>query len=170
MNEEWRPIVGYEGRYEVSNIGRVVSLINRRHELKQGNNKGYMSVVLSDGVTHKSKSVHQLVARAFIENPKGYKEVNHIDENKANNKVSNLEWCTRNENLMHGTAPKRRAATKSIPVVQYLDGIEIARFKSIKDADKAIGTTYQVCRCCKNKNRSIHGYKFRYLDDIKSVS
>lgn len=109
-HECWKDISGYEGLYQASNLGRVRSLSRRMHNytkpgriLKQGNNgHGYYNVSLhKEGVIAKHVYVHILVAKAFLENPNHYKEVNHKDFNKANNAVENLEWVSREQNHAH---------------------------------------------------------------------
>ena len=113
MNEIWKDIKGYEGYYEISNIGRVRSvsrIINHPKLVKQNiferllnldSQNGYKSVRLSK--EHKSKKcfVHRLVAQAFIKNPDSKGQVNHKDGDKSNNKVDNLEWNTAKENITH---------------------------------------------------------------------
>lgn len=114
-NEAWRPVVGYEGLYEVSSKGRVKRLA-RVAERKgtQGDlsvaermlslpvtPKGYLRVQLANGDSHKNYMVHRLVATAFLDNPEAKPEVNHIDGDKANNAVANLEWTTSSENQLH---------------------------------------------------------------------
>lgn len=113
--EIWKPVVGYEGLYEVSNIGRVKGINTYSHKepiiLSQCKRKdGYLSVRLSKNNISKSKTVHRLVAMAFIPNPDNLEMVNHKDENKANNKVDNLEWCTRAYNQKYSIRlhPERR--------------------------------------------------------------
>lgn len=111
ITEEWRDIPGYEGYYQVSNLGRVKGLSrwingNKRkctdeHILKEGDNRGYKRVVLSVNAVHKSFSVHRLVAEAFLPNPNNYSQINHIDGNKTNNLVNNLEWCNASQNNLH---------------------------------------------------------------------
>ena len=114
VDEEWKPIEGYEGIYEISNYGRVKSLIgwNGHQYIKrervlapytERNNKNYMRsrVKLIKNGEKKDAKVHRLVAKAFIPNPNNYKAVNHIDGNPLNNKVDNLEWCTQKENIIH---------------------------------------------------------------------
>lgn len=112
--EEWRPIKGYEGFYEVSSLGRVRSL-DRVVKCKNGNcqkffgkimkprtNKdGYLTVALSMNNKQKSKQIHRLVAITFLPNPKKLPQVNHRDCNKQNNYVDNLEWCSCQENIQH---------------------------------------------------------------------
>ena len=113
MNEEWRDIEGYEGLYQVSNLGRVRSLNCRGHKGCIGiltprlDGKGYEMVALYKEGKARNTKVHRLVAQAFIPNPNNYPQVNHKDENKINNNVSNLEWCTVLYNNCYGTRLKR---------------------------------------------------------------
>ena len=163
--EHWRPIEGSNGRYEVSDQARVRNTKTRMVLSQFPDRGGYMRVTLRMGGQGKSQSVHRLVAIAFVENPHGYTEVNHIDEDKTNNLPANLEWCTRLHNLTHGTARQRAAESKSIPVVQYLDGVKIARFDSIKEAAQLTGCdASHICQCCrKNPKRGhVHGFTFSY--------
>ena len=109
--EEWRPVVGYEGLYEVSNTGRVRSLdrytkYRCSYRLHKGKvlspaikDNGYLIVRLQKRMFY----VHRLVAEAFIENPDNLPEVNHLDEDKTNNRVDNLEWCDHKYNMNYGT-------------------------------------------------------------------
>ena len=120
MEEIWKAIEGYEGLYEVSNTGKVRSL-DRRIFAKLGsktwkfvdihgtivkqspNRDGYLRVMLSKKNKSIDYFVHRLVAAAFVDNPNGYSEVNHKDEDKSNNYMTNLEWCSRRYNNMYGT-------------------------------------------------------------------
>lgn len=110
MTEIWKDIKGYEGLYQVSNLGRVKSLdivdrLGRKHKsnikYQNDNGNGYLIVNLKHNGKQKNHLVHRLVAEAFIENPENKKEVNHIDGDKLNNRVDNLEWVSRSENLKH---------------------------------------------------------------------
>ena len=110
MNEIWRDITGYEGIYQVSNLGRVRSLdrkvwnyIKRGRILKAHNNgHGYYNVSLhNNDKVEKHVYVHILVAKTFIPNPNNYTEVNHKDFNKTNNSVDNLEWVSHKQNIIH---------------------------------------------------------------------
>lgn len=125
MDEIWKPIRGYEGLYEVSNLGRVKSLerimeyknrwggISRRVKPEQlmvsrpNCRWGYYEVPLQKDGVQRFKRLHRLVADAFCPNPEGYNEVNHIDENRANNCAVNLEWCNHHYNTHYGTRNKR---------------------------------------------------------------
>ena len=108
MIEEWRPIKGYEGLYEVSNTGLVRNVVKGRY-LKPGFDKnGYLKCVLSKGGKQRTVYIHRLVATAFIPNPDGLPQVNHRDEDKTRNVVDNLEWCTSKYNVNYGSAQERR--------------------------------------------------------------
>lgn len=111
----WKPIVGYEGLYEVSNTGLIKSLNFYRYKgpriLKPCQRPdGYLSVGLSKNNITKTKTVHRIVAEAFLPNPDGLEMVNHKDENRSNNNVDNLEWCSRayNQNYSINLHPERR--------------------------------------------------------------
>ena len=112
MNEEWKDIKGYEGKYQVSNLGRIKSL-NYNHTKKEKildikpRKDGYMYVGLFKNGKRKSFKVHRLVAEVFIENPNKYPVINHKDENKSNNCISNLEWCTHKYNVNYGTRAQK---------------------------------------------------------------
>ena len=123
MIEEWRPIEGYEGLYEVSNTGRVRSLDmyvkGKGYRLHKGkvlspakNKNGYLKVNLHCNGKRKTITVHRLVAEAFIPNSDNLTQVNHRDEDKTNNNVENLEWCDVKYNLSYGTARIRERDTK----------------------------------------------------------
>ena len=106
MSEIWRRVRGYEGYYEVSNKGRVKSL--ERYNVPEDkiltpfkNNRGYLRVPLTRNGKTKNKAIHRLVAFAFLKIDSRFNEVNHIDGDKLNNRVENLEWCNRSHNLKH---------------------------------------------------------------------
>lgn len=102
-NEIWRDVIGYEGLYQVSNFGRVKSFKNNKIKILKSNVGigGYLRVVLCKDFDKKNRFVHVLVAKAFIPNPENKRQVNHIDGNKQNNRVDNLEWNTPAENIHH---------------------------------------------------------------------
>jgi len=101
MKKEWREINGYEGLYKISNLGEVKSIKKGIILKDRISNCGYIRVVLCKCNNRKAISVHRLVAKNFIDNPKEKPDVNHIDGNKKNNKISNLEWVTKKENSLH---------------------------------------------------------------------
>lgn len=119
--EEWRPVVGYEGLYEASSFGRVKSLDRYNSKncfikgriLKQSNDgRGYMSIQLCLNGKIERYLVHRLIAQTFIPNPDNLPQVNHKDENKSNNRVDNLEWCDCSYNINYGTAKERAKKTR----------------------------------------------------------
>lgn len=184
MNQEkeiWKPIIGYEGLYEVSNLGRVKTLskiVNNYpnttrvlpEKIRLGNiNKklGYRMISLSkDGDVH-TMYVHRLVALAFIPNPKNFPMINHKDEDKTNNNVSNLEWCTPRYNMAYSNVFDAAKLKNSIPVCQYdMDGVFIKRYNSSYDAARKIGVKpYCISYCCLGKIGSVKGFLWKYEDE-----
>ena len=171
MNEVWKDIKGYEGRYQVSNLGRVRSLKFKSHTRfsKSGvltamkDSLGYMCVNLS----RKTFKVHRLVAGAFIENPNNYKCVNHKDEDKTNNKAENLEWCSHKYNNNYGTRNARISQNGGRKIAQYsLNGELIKTWNSEAEAARH----YKVKRttisgCCAGRQHTSCGYIWRFCDE-----
>lgn len=152
MKELWKPIKGYEGLYEVSNQGRVKSLGRKtkngfHHRVKilkfSIHTDDYLQVILYKNKKRKTYKVHRLVAENFIENPNEYKEVNHINGNKKNNTVNNLEWCTRKQNMIHAgeTGLLSKESFRDIPV-KAVKGDIILDFKSKKECSNYFGFGY----------------------------
>ena len=171
--EEWKAIQGYEGIYEVSNFGNVRSLPRYKRgnfdskvfiegkTIKQvKNNRGYYIVQLSKNNKVKNFSVHRLVAEAFIPNPNNFPQVNHKDEDKSNNRVSNLEWMTLKRNINYGTRNKRMALTKGKNVKAFDDdGNFIMGFCSMAVAEKITGINQgDISRCTLGKTEHAGGY------------
>lgn len=130
INEVWKYISGYENRYQVSNVGRIKSLLTHKilKLIKATNN--YLVVSLYKNKEKKMFYVHRLVAEIFISNPNNLPEVNHKDENKENNYVDNLEWCTKKYNTTYGTrieriANKKRGVHKSLEAKQKISETRI---------------------------------------------
>lgn len=117
-DELWRPVVGYENRYMISNLGRVCSLPSRTSKggliVPYQDSKGYWHIKGSLSGVVKNLWVHRMVAEAFLPNSVGG-EVNHKDCNPANNKLDNLEWCTHQENVLHSVFNKRTGRGKYTP-------------------------------------------------------
>ena len=174
-NEEWRAIKGYEGLYEVSNLGRVRSLDRiqsrsswRQREFmqyykgrilkQQRNNKGYYTVILQVHKKYDMRLVSRLVAEAFIPNPNNLPVVNHKDQVPTNNVASNLEWCTTKYNVTYANAVEMRVAKVSRPIEQLtLDGKHVAFYKSANEAQRIGGYDHT------NIGRVIHGKQKQYL-------
>lgn len=112
-NEEWRDIKGYEGLYQVSSLGRVKTLNYRKHGrekiLKPIIHKytGYCVIGLTKENKQKQYKIHRLVAEAFLNNPNNYPVINHKDEDKTNNNINNLEWCSQAYNINYGTRNRK---------------------------------------------------------------
>lgn len=130
MKEYWKPIIGYENLYKISNLGNILSLRKNRilkHHMITG---GYFVVQLSKKGKSRNWLVHRLVAEAFIDNPNKLPEINHKDENKANNAVSNLEWCTHEYNMNYNNLGKRAKIKKELNEL-YKQEERILEVKSI---------------------------------------
>ena len=188
-NEEWRPVVGYERLYEVSNLGRVKTLprmvwnhngyyVRKPQLLTQRTNyKGYLVVSLTkEHSNDKSVFVHRIVAKAFIQNPKPneYDQINHIDGIKTNNHVDNLEWCNNSINQIHaytiGLNKHSDKAGKSKKPVAQIDintGNIIQKFPSIADAARALNykAPSQIGKVCNKQAYQAAGYNWKFIEE-----
>ena len=172
MKEEWRDIKGYKGLYQVSNTGKVKSL-NYRKTGKEGilkaydNGHGYLFVVLSKEGNREQPLVHVLVATAFLDNADNLPEVNHKDENKQNNHMENLEWCSHSYNNTYNDKAKKVGKKLSKPVysIDKESGL-ITYWESAKEAGKVLGIDQgNITRCCKGKRyKSVGGYYWHYAE------
>lgn len=171
MTEEiWKDVKGFEKLYQVSNTGLVKSLITnnsrRKRVLKQKKtSRGYLSVTLFDNNgKHKYILVHRLVAEAFISNPDNLPQVNHKDEDKTNNNVDNLEWCTASYNLSYNDGQRKRIKSKMRNVEQYtLDGQFVAEYPSTIEAGRKTNIKYSyIGDCCRGRQKSAGGYVWKY--------
>lgn len=178
MNEEWKDIIGYEGLYQVSNFGKV-KMLGRIKNLWHGGKTflnpkivsqnivcGYKKVKLRDknGKT-KMVSVHRLVAQAFIENPHNHPQVNHKDENKHNNNVENLEWCTAKYNSNYGTGIKKCSEAKFKRIAQIsLEGNIVKEWNSMKEIVKTLGFSYpSLSQACNGITKTSNGYIWKFI-------
>ena len=167
--EEWKDIIGYEGLYEVSNIGRVRSNHSGTWKImKQSIRKGgYKKIFLRKNKERKSFFVHRLVATAFIPNPDKLPFINHKDENPSNNNVENLEWCTHLYNMTYGTCQERARTThleKTPSILMYdKEGVLNAVFNSVVEAEKETGIPHSnIISCCKGRLKTAKGYVWKY--------
>lgn len=157
--EIWKPVVGYEGLYMVSNFGRVYSCkykkLMKLHD--NGSGKGYKYIWGCRNGVKEKLYVHIMVAQAFIDNPNNLPEVNHKDENPHNNFVDNLEWCTHRYNS---------AYSNNVKVLMYtLDWVFEREWNSLKEIEDELGIPYQnVSANCRGKYESTHGHIFRYKE------
>lgn len=190
MVEVWKAIPGYEGIYEVSDQGNVRSLdryvyrpsllwgqaamtfYKGRDLTPQKDRKGYMNIRLFNGSkkTAKAFKVHRLVAMAFLPNPDNLPEVNHKDEDKANNNVDNLEWCTTKYNCNYNDKPERGyqhgAGTRRMPVAKFdKDGNEVGRWKSMYTAAaKNNVSPASINHCVKTGAITRDGYTYSLIN------
>lgn len=195
MKEIWKDIEGYEGKYQVSNFGNVkrisvpkkgrgVKGYIRGGLLKPDKDKaGYLRTTLCMNGKHKHFLIHRLVGKAFICNPNNFPEINHKDENKSNNNVDNLEWCTGIYNVNYGTGKIRAVLNKDCkkavekinykkigekrqkPVMQLsADTSPIKIWKGIKEAAEALGIWQgSISNCCTGRTHTAGGYKWEYF-------
>ena len=177
--EIWKDIKGYEGMYQVSNLGRVKSLgrivtrkngrrltIQERILKPKPTQNGYLQVKLcySSG-KGKWFLVHRLVCEAFHKNPENKPEVNHINEDKLDNRACNLEWVTAKENCNHGTHNARVAKALSKPVAQYLsNGVLVKVWQSAMEVQRQLGfDNSTISKVARGKRKSAYGYEWKYI-------
>lgn len=175
----WRPVANFEGRYEVSNEGKVRSVdiyLNGRGGKKRlckgkikplhRNNRGYVVVNLcKDGKTS-SLLVHRLVAEAFVPNTRNKPQVNHIDGNITNNRADNLEWVTDNENKAHSsiTTGGTQRPKRAVVLTKVTTGKSII-FAGLREAERALDLDHgSTTKVLKGKQQSHHGYYIAYAD------
>lgn len=164
MEEIWKKIDGFQGKYFVSNLGRVKNkagrIISQRVQTRRHN---YVEVELWENAVRHRYKLHRLVAKAFVENPYQYPEVNHKDENPLNNRADNLEWCDHLYNCRYGTRGVRIGARLSRPVAQLKNGTIVAVWDSIRDAGKAGYTRPSITKCCNGEYSHHKGYQWKFL-------
>ena len=186
QKEIWKDIKEYEGLYQISNFGRVKSLKRKvyagrgrmrwQYEKILSENKtngnGYKIVSLCKKSQSKNKYIHKLVAETFLNNPNNYKYVNHKDENKENNYVDNLEWCTAQYNITYNNLHiknglKNRNNKYSKKILQLDNNNKIINvFPSISEASRQLKVSYQaISDCLRGIQQHSAGYKWKYVDE-----
>lgn len=181
MEEIWKDIKGYEGLYQVSNLGNVMSLnwnhTNTSQPIRPFRNRGYLRVTFRVNGTSRKFLVHRLVADAFLPNEQGKETVNHIDGNKENNCISNLEWATRREQTAHaiktGLRPynipckrgKGADSPQSKPVAQFTKhGDLVKSWPCSFTASNELGFDINCIRnCAAGYKKSYRGYIWKYI-------
>ena len=185
MEEIWKDFDGYKGLYQVSNMGNVKSLERNvwcgrgyykapERILKPSKtNWGYLRVTLYKDGKSKHYLVHRLVASAFCENPHGYNNVNHKDENKQNNKASNLEWCDSSYNNTYNDRAKKAGRklrndpnrSKAVIAIDKITGL-IIEFPSAHEASRQTKINQgNISNCCIGRQKSAGGFYWLYVDD-----
>lgn len=174
MKEIWKDIAGYEGFYQVSNLGRIKTVAHwqtyangDRHFYRERIRKpgigptGYLTIRL--GSIGREAGVHRFVAEAFIPRIEGKNDVNHIDGDKTNNQVENLEWCTRKENMLHcHTVLGKEPGHKKVPV-RCVETGEVFESLSAAGREKKVNIPH-LCEALKGNRKSAGGYHWEKVN------
>ena len=158
-----KDIKGYEGLYGITTEGDVYSYKSKRF-LKPGDiGDGYLQVILYKDRERKFYLIHRLVAEAYIPNPENLPQVNHKDENKANNCLQNLEWCDASYNINYGTHNEKVSNSRKKPILQYdLDGNFIREWKCAADVGKEVQAN--IVNCLKGRCKTAYGFIWKYKE------
>lgn len=159
-------------KYEVSDNGEVRNKRTGHVMRAYPNNRGYLKVPLMDSGSQKSVFVHRLVAKAFVSNDDPIKktQVNHLNEDKTDNRATNLEWVTPSENVNYGTGTARRVKSQSFQIVMTFKGLSVL-FDSASDAERRTGIPAKsIQKCCVGKLKTTHGATFSYVKDREVIA
>ena len=162
--ERWRDIEDFEGRYRISDHGRVFSLLSKKLLNIYTNSHGYQCVYLYLDGHYKNFKIHRLVATAFIPNPLNLPQVNHKNEDKTYNYYTNLEWCSAAYNNNYGTRTLRAAITNARPVVCIETNII---YWGAREAARQVGIHNHISECCNGQRKSCGGYHWRWATEIE---
>ena len=168
---EWRDVIGYEGLYQVSEFGDIMNLnyknSGKAQIMKQHQNKdGYMQIKLTKNGTRKNYKIHRLVAEVFCNKEcEEYNQVNHIDEDKTNNRYSNLEWCDAKYNSNYGTRNERKGKKMSLIQMKKVRCVELdIVFDSIMEASEITGANRpHISDCLTGKRKTCGGYHWELV-------
>lgn len=194
MKEIWKDIKGYEGLYQISNLGNVKKIKNKKYNINKkeveekeinkyisiGKHKlGYKNVKLTDknGI-RKNLFLHRIIAEAFIENPNNFNIINHKDGDKSNNDINNLEWTSQKDNVNHAwknglcenvrkvCAINGRKKSKKI-IQKNKNGEVIKVWNSTMDIERELGILHNnITSCCKHYNRTAGGFIWEYYKEL----
>lgn len=179
---KWVDVPGYEESYIISELGDVISkqrtvvakngiiTLKGAKKIKPAHKKnGYVYITLKNGIVYETKRLHRLVAQAFIPNPNNLEQVNHIDGDKKNNKVSNLEWCSQSQNVQHAyDNGLLNHYKRPVLKIDLTSGDIVGEFESLKDASDSVDAKSSdsarscIYLCCNEKLNSAYGYAWKY--------
>ena len=165
LGEIWRPVKGTNKSYYISSFGRIYSTKSNKLLKTPIGKRGYRNCNMIINGKHKLVTIHRLVAIHFISNPDNKPQVNHIDGDKTNNNIINLEWVTAQENNIHARKTGLHVSDGDKAVNQIKDGIIINTFKSISEASRVTGINRgNINQCClKNRRyKTAGGYEWEY--------
>ena len=155
-----KDVEGYEGRYKVTDDGRVYSCVTKKWLKPYLKRDGYLGVCLHKGGRQTNFTVHRLVAIAFVNNPYKRNVVNHLNEDKTDNRAENLEWSTVKENINWGTRTERAKESQSFPVIQVsMDYKTCKIYPSINEAERETGIQ-NINACLSGKYKTAGGYRW----------
>lgn len=165
-----KAVVGYNGLYEVDNLGNIYSLKNNKILSQRNDQRGYLISTLYINGLKKTIKVHRIVANAFIDNKNNYPQINHIDGNKKNNCCENLEWCTGKQNLRHA---KINGLIKNINfdgfIAKNIKTGEIIKFATQNDAESMGFDSSTISKCCRGTRKKHKGFTWSYESCRRAV-
>ena len=174
--EEWIRIKNYP-HYYISNLARVKSFKKWRGTTSRimkpgGSSSGYLSVVISNSNGHRTHNIHRLLAEAFISNPENKPMINHKNGIKTDNRIDNLEWCTRSENQIHAFRTGLVKPPGETPVLQFsMSGEFIAEYKSQMEAARQTGVSQgNIWSVCNGRYKKTNGFIWKYRNEVKKLN